>query len=110
MKIAHIGQAKLRKRANQSKIPSHFIAGLERYLAFGIHPGGFMRAILSNDLVDVINRADADALSCLRPLSLLVFDCIDTRAWGTRQRVDEWMEHQGYAGITGRTFPDITDG
>ena len=109
MKIAHINQAKLHTQANQTSLPKHYVASLDRYLAFGNHPGGFIRAVLNNDLFDAIQRADAEGLKNLGVLCRLVFECLDGNAWGSRNQVDEWMEHQGYAGIVIRQAQTTSD-
>ena len=99
MQIARLSQAKLRKGADRLQVPQCLLTGLERYLEYGNHPGGFMQAVLTNDLFDAVQRADDTSLPFLSEVCELVYNCVDGRAWGDREKVDAWMEHHGYAGV-----------
>jgi len=40
-------------------VPEHMKDGLDRYVRLGIHPGGFLQAVLRNDFAEAMVRADA---------------------------------------------------
>jgi hypothetical protein len=73
-------------------IPEHLQAGLERYLKHGIRPGGFLQAVLKNDLVDAKQRA-ADALTFLAAYDILTFLACEAsgHVWGSPQNVERWL-------------------
>jgi len=41
-----------------SKIPAHMREGTRLYIEEGIEPGGFLTAVLANDLTGAVGRAD----------------------------------------------------
>lgn len=46
-------------------IPERLQGGLLRYIEHGIQPGGFLTAVLMNDLVGATRRADPESLEAL---------------------------------------------
>lgn len=80
----------LATRLEQSTVPAHLHEGLLRYLHDRILPGGFMQAVLCNDLQQAVCRADPVSLAGLRALvEFLQWDC-PAEAWGSRDAVLAW--------------------
>jgi hypothetical protein len=48
-----------------SKIPWHLHNGLARWVCFGIQPGGFLTAVVTNDLFDAVTKGDDEAVEAL---------------------------------------------
>lgn len=46
-------------------IPERLQGGLLRYVEHGIQPGGFLTAVITNDLSNATGRADAESLEAL---------------------------------------------
>ena len=46
-------------------IPENIQASILRYVEHGIKPGGFLTAVLNNDLYNATGRADAESLKSL---------------------------------------------
>lgn len=46
-------------------IPEHTRSGIMQYVEHGIQPGGFLTAVLSNDLYNATGRADRENLAAL---------------------------------------------
>lgn len=65
---------------------------LERYLNHGILPGGFMTAVLENNLRDAIARADHGNGRNLRNIVGYVYNHLPSDAWGSRERVEAYVE------------------
>ena len=42
-------------------IPEHLQAGILRYVEHGVQPGGFLTAVLNNDLLGAFRRADPES-------------------------------------------------
>lgn len=61
------------------------------YVNFGLPPGGFITAVLSNDLFGAIGRADAENLRDLHEICLFVYNKIPSECWGSRQSVERWL-------------------
>ena len=74
-------------------IPAPWLDSLERYFNEGIETGGFLRAILENDLRGAVKRAELD-----RPIAVIyaVIGLLEEGApdwgWGSAQNVAEWLD------------------
>lgn len=78
---------------DQHRIPTHLRGGLIRYFDQAIRPGGFLLAVLSNDLSGAFARGDVDSLAALPALLRLLADAEET-AWGSPERVDGWLKRK----------------
>ena len=65
---------------------------IDRYVQFGLPPGGFVTAVLENDLFGAMNRADLDNRENLFWVCEYVYNKIPMQAWGTPKKVGAWME------------------
>jgi hypothetical protein len=79
-------------------LPRHFYDSLKLYLEQGCQPGGFLMAVLRNDLVDAVGRADAEAEAHLRRILQFVYCSIPSPCWGSREKVEKWIlgEYKNY--------------
>ena len=70
---------------------------LTRYIEDGIETGGFLRAVLENDLAGAINRA-SDALIIrgvvLTDLVNLLQGWAPSNCWGSREAVAAWLAQE----------------
>ena len=73
-----------------SEIPHHFRGGLIRYFGEGIVPGGFLQAVLANDLRLAIARAGPGSVLALEPLVRFLDDHAPAAAWGSAAAVAAW--------------------
>jgi len=55
-------------------IPSHTLHALEQFLSDGQPVGGFLTAVLDNDLKNAIGRADRENLSALEQIVKLIYN------------------------------------
>lgn len=85
--------------ADWNKVPEHMQDGLRRYLDHGIEPGGFMIAVLSNDLRESFARADAINRERLFDIVCFLYADAPALCWGSPARVKEWINHRGLSGI-----------
>jgi len=79
-------------------IPAHMRGAMDRYICSGIPPGGFLEAVLFNDLTGAV--AKADQINRHRLVDIVQFlmwhapaDC-----WGSREAVQEWIRNGGLDG------------
>lgn len=80
--------------------------GLVRYLLHGIRPGGFLCAVLSNNLQEAIVR-------CAWPHTPMTIDAlvryflngIPSPAWGSPRAVDDWCSLPSYRCPIVNDFP-----
>lgn len=74
-----------------SEIPHHLRGGLVRYFSDGILPGGFLQAVLCNDLTETVMRAAApSALYASSQIITFLLAYAPKDAWGNRERVLAW--------------------
>jgi hypothetical protein len=79
-------------------LPEHCHAGFADYVLQGVEPGGFLYALLTNDLRRTFERADGrNVHRILDYVKFLYSDC-PARCWGSEQMVAEWIAKGGLKG------------
>jgi hypothetical protein len=71
-------------------IPERTQAALRRYVEQRLTPGGFLIAVLTNDLMGAISQADSDNIRVLRDICTFVYNHIPSDAWGNGDKVYAW--------------------
>lgn len=79
------------KTLDLSTCPERFREGLERFVLERIKPGHFLMAVLENNLVNAINRADLQSQRELVPLVTFIYNEIPSECWGSRDKVHRWL-------------------
>lgn len=79
--------------------PPGCLPGLEAYRDHGRPTGGFLRAVLENDLNEAIFRAKDVNLPMLPHIVAWVHNRLATVAWGSKQKVDLWIKAGGQEGL-----------
>jgi len=74
-------------------IPEHCVDGLRNYLEHGIEPGGFLMAVLTNNLVEAFGRADEINRVALEAYASWLYNECPRNAWGSVEKVDTWIDH-----------------
>jgi len=64
---------------------------LDNYVNFGYHPGGFLTAVLENNLSEAIARADLQNLETLPALVSYVYNEMPRNCWGNPKFVTHWL-------------------
>lgn len=64
---------------------------LERYVKHKISPGGFLRAVLENDLTNAVARADYINIQRIPEIVRYVYNEVPGTAWGSPELVEEWL-------------------
>lgn len=72
-------------------VPEHLHEGLLNYFERHRPTGGFLRAVLENDMASAVVRADAVSLAGLRDLLLFLVNEAPQGSWGTADRVSRWL-------------------
>jgi hypothetical protein len=75
------------------KIPRRLAGGLARYVLERIPTGGFLEAVLANDLSQAVGRADSESVLYLVPLTLIVHNYVPGGA--RRDLISEWINGRG---------------
>lgn len=66
-------------------------AGLARYILDHKEPGGYLRAVLENDLMTAIQTADPQNLKQLKNICKWIFNNAPGDSWGDQCTVDNWI-------------------
>ena len=72
--------------------PQNVIESFERYVKHGIPTGGFLRAVLENDLMGAVGRADRNNGPLLPHICAYVYSCMPEDCWGSPAIVTKWLE------------------
>lgn len=65
------------------------------YVVNGRHPGGFMRNVLENRFTEAVGSADTMNRKYLVEWSMWLYNDIPHKAWGSREKVEAWIEQGG---------------
>jgi len=80
-------------------LPTHMHGIVVDYFEHGLHPGDFLTAILSNDLVGAVNHADHINKERLPEYVQFLYWHVPGRGvgspWGSRANVETWVR-RGY--------------
>ena len=80
---------------NLDMIPSHIRGAVERYVEEGIEPGGFLSAVIKNDLVNAIGRADSINKEHLEDIVRWFYNYAPADCWGSEENMREWIKRGG---------------
>jgi hypothetical protein len=64
---------------------------IDRYVSHGIPLGGFLQAVISNDLMGAAASADAENSRVLAAIAGYVWNEVPAQAWGSRAVYEAWL-------------------
>lgn len=73
------------------KAPNNLGPSLQRYIEKRIPMGGFMMAVLSNDLKEAMRRADEYSRQCLFEIVSWLYNEAPASCWGSPEKVSAWL-------------------
>jgi len=71
------------------------LAKLQRYIDVGCPVGGFLRAVISNDLREAVGRADERNISNLPAYVVWLYNEAPSGASGSPEAYQLWLGHRG---------------
>jgi hypothetical protein len=72
--------------------PVHILDSINRYVEHKLEPGGFVTAVLSNDLTEAFKTADTDSEAGIRDILKYIRWEIPSLCWGSRAKVEAWLD------------------
>jgi len=69
-------------------------AGIMRFVEHGIKPGDFLTAVLENDLMEAMGRADEENRRDIFEICQFIHMDIPARCHGSPQQVYDWMKER----------------
>lgn len=79
-------------------VPAPLCRSLINYVVYGTSPGGFLQAVLRNDLMEAVSRADAECLDSLFDLCAWLHCCAPSRCYGSEIKFHDWVSRRGTSG------------
>ena len=80
------------KNDNYYKIKQSTIQTINDYVEHGYEPGGFVTAVLANDLMASFGRADHENQATLFQICSYVYNEIPLSCHGSYEKVEEWLK------------------
>lgn len=80
-------------------VPSHCEPGMRAYIEVGQPVGNFLRAVISNDLMDAAARADGTNLHRLRDYALFLHNEAPSGCYGSPDAYRSWVRQDGLEGL-----------
>lgn len=72
-------------------IPQNIKESLDRYAADKIPTGDFLYAVLTNNLMEAIGRADDYNLPCLPAICSYIYNHMPMSCHGSQKKVNAWL-------------------
>lgn len=83
---------------NDYNVPKNIQTALADYVERGIPVGGFLYAVLSNDLFGAVNRTED--LDSFKDIANWIHDCAPQACWGSEAKVIRWLQEHPERGNT----------
>lgn len=75
-----------------SGLPVHMQSGTRDYIEHGYEPGGFLTAVICNDLFAAVGRADLVNQKAIVDWVKFFYNKAPAGCWGSRESMEAWME------------------
>lgn len=83
---------------NYSILPDYMQEGMQLWIERGILPGGFLTAVLRNDLMGALGRADSTNIDRLKDYGMFLYNEAPSDCFGSDEKVQKWEERGGLRG------------
>jgi len=94
-----MGLKTLIESINEYQIPENLKESLIEYIMNGRPTGGFLQAVLRNDLMDSYARADRFSREAIGEVVKWIYNKAPRGCWGSEERYTEWIEAGGLKGL-----------
>ena len=85
-----------------NRLPAHMREGITAYLEQHRPPGGFLRAVLENNLYEAVLRADNVNRRHIVQYAVLL-EMLPLNTWGSPETVSEWLAQRSRTIPTGES-------
>ena len=86
------------KAAAERMLPSHKVKPMLSYVFQGVRTGGFLRAVLVNDLRGAFERADSINVRYMYAYVDFLYNWAPAECWGSEEAYEEWITSGGQEG------------
>lgn len=95
-------RALLRTKAGVLGVPDHCVDGLIEFVVVGRPTGSFLEAVIANDLMDALGRADVANRSKLFEIGAWLRNHAPGGCYGSRKAYQQWVAAGGIYGRPNR--------
>ena len=81
------------EQIDYSGLPEHIQGGMQRYMENSLLPGGFLRAVLENDLRRACEKADNINRHKLFDIVSWLYNNAPANSWGSVRNVQDWSDN-----------------
>lgn len=85
-------------KPNYEMLPEHMQEGMQLWVERGIEPGSFLTAVLCNDLMGALGKADSTNIDRLKDYGMFLYNEVPSTCFGSREKVRAWAERGGLFG------------
>jgi hypothetical protein len=87
-----------RYEENLSILPHHMRSGMKLWIERGIEPGSFLTAVLCNDLMTALGKADDINCHRLFDYGVYLYNYAPSGCYGSPEKVARWLAAGGLLG------------
>ena len=87
-------KGKVQSVIEYEQIPPQIMAALLRYKDSHLNTGSFLRAVISNDLISAVQKADSESLKSLPLIASWAYTELPADAWGSYEAFQKWVERK----------------
>ena len=73
------------------KIPPSTADAVMEWVVYRTPPGGFVKAVLCNDLAEAVGRADSGNLRALPDTVKFLYNWVPSACWGSLENYNKWV-------------------
>ncbi len=73
-------------------IPDYMIGGIQRFIKQGVIPGGFLSAVLENNMKEAYVFADENNISNFPAYMNFLYNEVPSECWGSPEKVKAWSK------------------
>lgn len=84
---------------SEHPLPPYMASGLAYYVIFGTPPGSFLTAVLANDLMEAMGRADLENRQLLFNYTFNLYNYAIPQCYGSHATVTKWQQMGGWKGF-----------
>ena len=77
---------------NYESLPEHMREGTRLYIEHGIEPGGFLTAVICNDLFEAFGHADWINQERMKDWVMFFYNEAPAGCFGSRKKMDAWIK------------------
>jgi hypothetical protein len=77
-------------------VPVDVIVSINRYVERGIPTGGFLQAVIDNDLAKACGKADQNNMQILPAIVAYLYNECPSGCWGRSGAFMDWIERKFY--------------